>query len=112
MVQLASMIASQAGGSAQAAQWADRFTSNLPPWPAAFRRQAAGHAVRCVVGGASRALIPDPDVMLRQDARSNLSGVSVQARASRPAGGGGEARRRGAQWPGGLNLYRACSYGV
>jgi hypothetical protein len=24
----------------------------------------------------------------------------VRARASRPAGGGGEARRRGAQWPG------------
>jgi hypothetical protein len=53
-------------GSAQAAQWADRFTSNLPPWLEAFRRQAAGHAVRCAVGGASHALIPDPDVMLRR----------------------------------------------
>jgi hypothetical protein len=49
----------------QAAQWADRFTSNLPPRLAALRRQAARHAARCTVGGASHALIPDPDVMLR-----------------------------------------------
>jgi hypothetical protein len=40
---------------------------------------------------------PRPQRSVAQDARSNLSGVSVQARASRPAGGVGEARRRGAQ---------------
>jgi hypothetical protein len=49
-----------------AAQWADRFTSNLRPRPAAFRRQAAPHAVSCAVEGAAHALIPDPDAMLRK----------------------------------------------
>jgi hypothetical protein len=54
------------GAVPQAAQGADRFTSNLPSRLAAFRRQAARHAVRCAVGDASHALIPDPDVMLRR----------------------------------------------
>jgi hypothetical protein len=34
------------GAVPQATQWADCFTSNLRPRPAAFRRQAAPHAVR------------------------------------------------------------------
>jgi hypothetical protein len=50
----------------QATQWADRFTSNVRPRLAAFRRHAAPHAVRCAVDGAAHALIPDPDVMLRR----------------------------------------------
>jgi len=50
----------------QATQWADRFTSNLPPRLAAFRRQAAPLAVRCAVEAAAQALISDPDVMLRK----------------------------------------------
>jgi hypothetical protein len=49
----------------QATQWADRFTSNVRPRLAAFRRHAAPHAVRCAVDGAAHALIPDPDAMLR-----------------------------------------------
>ena len=49
----------------QAAQWAARFTSNVRPRLAAFRRHAAPHAVRCAVDGAAHALIPDPDAMLR-----------------------------------------------
>jgi hypothetical protein len=49
----------------QATEWADRFTSNVRPRLAAFRRHAAPHAVRCAVDGAAHALIPDPDVMLR-----------------------------------------------
>lgn len=48
-----------------ARQWAERFTSNFRPQLAAFRRQAAPHAVRCAVEGAAQALIPDPDAMLR-----------------------------------------------
>jgi hypothetical protein len=48
-----------------ATQWADRFTSNVRPRMAAFRRHAAPHAVRCAVDGAAHALIPDPDAMLR-----------------------------------------------
>ena len=48
-----------------ATQWADRFTSNVRPRLAAFRRHAAPHAVRCAVDGAAHALIPDPDAMLR-----------------------------------------------
>jgi hypothetical protein len=54
------------GAVPRATQWADRFTSNLRPRPAAFRRQAAPHAVSCAVDGAAHALIPDPDVMLRR----------------------------------------------
>ena len=54
------------GAVPQATQWADRFTSNLRPRPAAFRRQAAPHAVSCAVDGAAHALIPDPDSMLRR----------------------------------------------
>ena len=54
------------GAVPQAAQWADRFTSNIYPRLAAFRRQAAPHAVRCAVDGAAHALIPDPDVLLRR----------------------------------------------
>jgi hypothetical protein len=50
----------------QATQWADRFTSRVHPRLAAFRRQAAPHAVSCAVEGAAHALIPDPDVMLRK----------------------------------------------
>lgn len=50
----------------QATQWADRFTSNVRPRLAAFRRHAAPHAVRCAVDGTAHALIPDPDVMLRR----------------------------------------------
>jgi hypothetical protein len=50
----------------QATQWADRFTSNVRPRLAAFRRHAAPHAVRCAVDGAAHALIPEPDVMLRR----------------------------------------------
>ena len=54
------------GAVPQATQWADRFTSNVRPRPAAFRRQAAPHAVSCAVDGAAHALIPDPDGMLRR----------------------------------------------
>jgi hypothetical protein len=54
------------GAVPHAAQWADRFTSNISPRPAAFRRQAAPHAVSCAVEGAAHALIPDPDAMLRK----------------------------------------------
>ena len=49
----------------QATQWADRFMSHVQPRLAAFRRQAAPHAVSCAVDAAADALIPDPDVMLR-----------------------------------------------
>jgi len=48
-----------------ARQWAERFTSNFNPRLAAFRRQAAPHAVRGAVEGAAHALIPDPDATLR-----------------------------------------------
>lgn len=54
------------GAVPQATQWADHFTSNLSPRLAAFRRQAAPHAVRFAVDGAAHALISDPDVMLRR----------------------------------------------
>ena len=54
------------GAVPQATQWADRFTSNIPPRRAAFRRQVAPHIVHCAVDGAAHALIPDPDVMLRR----------------------------------------------
>jgi hypothetical protein len=54
------------GAVPHAAQWADRFTSNLRPRPATFRRQAAPHSVSCAVEGAARALIPDPDGILRR----------------------------------------------
>jgi hypothetical protein len=50
----------------QARQWADRFMSNLRPRLAAFRHQAAPHAVSSAVDGAAHALIPDPDVPLRR----------------------------------------------
>jgi hypothetical protein len=49
----------------QATQWAARFLSHVQPRLAAFRRQAAPHAVSCAVDAAADALIPDPDVMLR-----------------------------------------------
>ena len=49
-----------------ARQWADRFTSNFHPRLAAFRRQAAPHAVSCAVEGTAHALVPDPDAMLRR----------------------------------------------
>jgi hypothetical protein len=50
----------------EAVQWAERFMSHVHPRLAAFRRQAAPHAVSCAVDGAAHALIPDPDVMLRR----------------------------------------------
>jgi hypothetical protein len=49
----------------QARQWADRFTGSLRPPLAAFRRQAAPHAVRYAVDSAAHALIPNPDATLR-----------------------------------------------
>jgi hypothetical protein len=54
------------GAVPQAAQWADRFTSDVPPRLAAFRGQAAPHAVDCAAEGVAHALIPDPDVLLRR----------------------------------------------
>jgi len=54
------------GAVPEAAQWAERFTSNACPRLAAFRRQAAPDVVRYAVEGAAHALIPDPDVMLRR----------------------------------------------
>ena len=54
------------GAVPQATQWADRFTSNICPRPAAFRRQAAPHSVGCAVDGAAHALVPDPDGILRR----------------------------------------------
>jgi hypothetical protein len=54
------------GAVPEARQWADRFTSNFRPQLAAFRRQAAPHAVSCAVEGVAHALIPDPDVLLRR----------------------------------------------
>jgi hypothetical protein len=53
------------GAVPEARQWADRFTCNFRPRLAAFRRQAAPHAVSCAVEGVAHALIPDPDVLLR-----------------------------------------------
>jgi hypothetical protein len=50
----------------QARQWADRFTGTLRPPLAAFRRQAAPHAVRYAVDSAAHALIPNPDATLRK----------------------------------------------
>jgi hypothetical protein len=51
-----------------ARQWAERFTRDYRPRIriAAFRRQAASHAVQGAVEGAAHALIPDPDAMLRR----------------------------------------------
>jgi hypothetical protein len=49
-----------------ATYWAHQFSNNLPPRPAAFRKQAAPHIVRCAVDGAAQALIEDPDDMLRR----------------------------------------------
>ncbi len=49
-----------------AAQWADRFVSNVRPRLAAFRRQVAPHTVRLAVDSAAYALIPDPDAILRR----------------------------------------------
>jgi hypothetical protein len=54
------------GAVPEAAQWAERFTSNACPRLAAFRRQAAPDVVRYAVEGAAHALIPDPDLMLRR----------------------------------------------
>jgi hypothetical protein len=54
------------GAVPHAAQWADRFISQVAPWLASFRRQAAPDAVSCAVEGAAYALIPDPDDMLRR----------------------------------------------
>ena len=54
------------GAVPQAAQWAYRFTNNVRPRLAAFRRQAAPLAVRCSVEAAAQALISDPDVLLRK----------------------------------------------
>jgi hypothetical protein len=54
------------GAVPEAAQWAGRFTSQVGPRPAAFRRQSAPDAVRYAVEGAAHALIPDPDVLLRR----------------------------------------------
>jgi hypothetical protein len=54
------------GAVPQATQWADRFTSKIPPRLAAFRRQAAPYAVSYAVDGAAHALIPNPDVLLRR----------------------------------------------
>jgi hypothetical protein len=53
------------GAVPHARQWAERFTGNVHPRPAAFRRQAAPHAVRCAVEGVAHALVPEPDVLLR-----------------------------------------------
>jgi hypothetical protein len=50
----------------EARQWADRFTGSLRPPLAAFRRQAAPHAVRYAVDSAAHALIPNPDATLRR----------------------------------------------
>ena len=52
------------GAVPQARQWADRFTTNLPPRPAAFRRQAA-RTPSAAPSTLPHALIPDPDDMLR-----------------------------------------------
>ena len=54
------------GAVPHATDWANRFTSNLRPRLAAFRRQAAPHAVQSAVDGAAHALIPNPDVLLRK----------------------------------------------
>jgi hypothetical protein len=40
--------------------------SDLRPRLAAFRKQAAPHAVSSAVDAAAHALIPDPDVLLRR----------------------------------------------
>jgi hypothetical protein len=53
------------GAVPHARQWAERFTSNVHPRLAAFRRQAAPHAVRCAVEGVAHALVPEPDALLR-----------------------------------------------
>jgi hypothetical protein len=54
------------GAVPHATEWANRFTSNLRPRLAAFRRQAAPHAVQSAVEGVAHALIPNPDVLLRK----------------------------------------------
>jgi hypothetical protein len=54
------------GAVPEAAQWAGRFTNQVGPRLAAFRRQSAPDAIRYAVEGAAHALIPDPDVLLRR----------------------------------------------
>src|SRR5215217_1414771 len=51
--------------AAQAAGWADQFTSGLRPSTKGFRRQAAPTIVRDAVEGIAQACVPDPDGMLR-----------------------------------------------
>ena len=53
------------GAVPEARQWSERFTSAVPIRLAAFRRQAAPHAVRYAVEGAAHAAIADPNAMLR-----------------------------------------------
>ena len=69
------------GAVPEAAQWAGRFTSQVGPRLAAFRRQSAPDAVRYAVEGAAHALIPDPDVLLRRmlvGVNRHLRGVDRQ----------------------------------
>jgi hypothetical protein len=68
----------------QATQWADRFTSNVRPRLAAFRRHAAPHAVRCAVDGTAHALIPDPDVMLHRMLVESIN-ICAAWRGKRPS---------------------------
>jgi hypothetical protein len=53
------------GAVPHAREWAARFTNNFHPGLAAFRRQAAPHAVSCAVESVAHALMPDPDATLR-----------------------------------------------
>jgi hypothetical protein len=54
------------GAVPDARQWAERFTSNVHPRLAVFRRQAAPHAVQCAVEGVAHAVVLDPDALLRR----------------------------------------------
>ncbi|MBD0293180.1 MAG: hypothetical protein ICV70_06355 [Jiangellaceae bacterium] len=49
-----------------ATEWAEKFTAEIRPRLATFRRHAAPHAVRCAVEGVATAVISDPDALLRQ----------------------------------------------
>jgi hypothetical protein len=81
------------GAAPQARHWADRFTSNVHPRLATFRRQAAPHTVHFAVDAVAHALIPDPDVMLRR-----MLVESIDACAAWAHEGASSARVDDAAW--------------
>src|SRR5215212_10129259 len=80
----------------QAAQWAERFTSTVPPWLPAFRRPAAPHGVRYAIESAAHALIPDPDDILRM---MLIESINVCAARTGNAATGSEIFHAAQAWP-------------